>query len=656
MIQATRTIQQQFDAIVAALRTRSRAAGVQFPRIRSEQCIACCPAHDDKDPSLSVSIGRNGDPCILMRCHAGCTTEAILHALGLDWQALYADRDEPRAPLRAPDAVDLEAEHDRCTKALNHHRLAALASELGVSPESLVNVGAGWSERHDCYTFPYRDANGTVVGISTRFQNGTKKSYAGGHHGFVQQVAPLPEWGGTILLVEGASDTAACLDMGLYAIGRASNHVSDDARQWLEELVRHRHVIVVAENDQKGENWPGKEAAIATAEWLSVALRQPVAWSIMDEAKDTRDWLNQNGRDAGHLFIQELERNAVTIGAHYPKQLHTSADCHRSTVEWIERRERSGPSIKSGYPALDELSGGFAPQELIILAARTGMGKTMSSENFVGNQSGMTILEPGDVFRPKHRVGFFSSEMQREVVWSNMVCRSIGMDTRKPVYLTFDAAERNLFIAASKQASAATLMMDDKPGIRLDRFIGNARAMARDWGAEIIYMDYIQLMKEPESERQMQHQNERIGRMSKACKQIARELDIPVVILAQVNRGAEKQRGDCKPVLSDLKGSGDLEEDADKIIFVHRPYYYTRNEEDLHKGLFILAKNRHGPIGEVEVEVELPTHRIMPIQKYANAAADLDALKNDDFYRQHYNADRTHEPAHQDDYDSQPPI
>lgn len=297
---------------------------------------ACCPAHADKNPSLGVSEG--GDGRILMHCHTGCTFEQICKALKVS-QSQLRPRDTKPSPKnsataaktrsaatvksRTPAAKPKATVKDQTTgdfgklastyrKSLTSAKLEELSEELGVTAASLVAIGAGWSEEQYCYTFPECAADGTVIGILRR-DSKDKKAMAGGQRGLCIP-ANFDKSTGPILVPEGPSDVAACLSMGLYAIGRpAAIGGVQHLLGLLKPVSVDRPIIVVGEMDAKSSGiWPGRDAAEKVAKELAAGLGREVWWALPpDQAKDTRIWLELHRSEAeltalGRTYLDKL--------------------------------------------------------------------------------------------------------------------------------------------------------------------------------------------------------------------------------------------------------------------------------------------------------------------------------------------------------------
>jgi hypothetical protein len=270
---------------------------------------ACCPAHDDHDPSLSVSETEDGT--VLVCCHADCTAEAIVSAIGLPMRALYPTsrtrRNGPASRIRSADFQPLADSLKRAEfgRALDHTHgeitidlLTELAESLGVPESSLEELHVGWSAMDQAWTIPERDGHGNIIGLMRRYRVGTKRVLNGSSRGLYIP-AGLGDRRGPVLVVEGASDTAAVTAMNLAAVGRPN---ATGGVPYLVELLAddHRDVLIVGEMDAARDGrWPGRDGAQSVAQRLAGRLRQQVGWALPPRAvKDLRSWFNREVRDA----------------------------------------------------------------------------------------------------------------------------------------------------------------------------------------------------------------------------------------------------------------------------------------------------------------------------------------------------------------------
>ncbi len=298
------------DHVIALL----SQAGCQ-PRQSGNGWAAICPAHDDRNPSLSVGVGDDGR--ILFYCHAGCDTNEILAALGLRMSDLFADSPSRRGSRRvftlklsqSTPKVDLPKYVEACQIPRGHPRLEAIAHSLGVSPESLFRLQVGWDHQRQAVTFPMSDALGHIVGIRFRRSDGSKLSLRGGSEGLFLPIDLQPR-PGQLLITEGPTDCAAALSLGFQALGRPS---CTGAQTQVVELVRRlrpTQAVIVADNDAPGLEGGRKLARALILHVSDLRLIQPPPGT-----KDLRAWVRQGGTpDDLFRAIDAAEGFSLSIG------------------------------------------------------------------------------------------------------------------------------------------------------------------------------------------------------------------------------------------------------------------------------------------------------------------------------------------------------
>jgi replicative DNA helicase len=237
---------------------------------------------------------------------------------------------------------------------------------------------------------------------------------------------------------------------------------------------------------------------------------------------------------------------------------------------------------------LDNLTSGFQSGELVIVAARPSMGKTA----FVLNIATHAAVE-------QHGVAIFSLEMSKESLVQRMLTAEARVDSqlvRRGMLRDFDFTK---LARAAGVLQQCPVWIDDTPALTLLEMRSKARRLKAENDVRIVIVDYLQLMRSPEySENRVQE----ISDISRSLKGLAKELGVPVVALSQLSRASEQRGGERKPILSDLRDSGAIEQDADLVMFIHRPEYYDREDESK-RGLaeIMLAKHRNGPTGDVHL-------------------------------------------------------
>ena len=260
-------------------------------------------------------------------------------------------------------------------------------------------------------------------------------------------------------------------------------------------------------------------------------------------------------------------------------------------MERIETLQKSGKAITgvpSGFIELDRLTSGFQPSELIVVAARPSMGKTAFCLNVATNAA-----------MERQGVAVFSLEMSKEALVQRMLTAEARVDSQRVRQGQLRDTEYAQISRAAGHLSSCPIWIDDTPSLSLLEMRSKARRLKAENDIKLVIVDYLQLMRSPEhAENRVQE----ISDISRSLKGLARELNIPVIALSQLSRASEQRGGERKPILSDLRDSGAIEQDADLVIFIHRPEYYDR-EDDSKKGVaeIMLSKNRNGPTGDVEL-------------------------------------------------------
>jgi replicative DNA helicase len=247
--------------------------------------------------------------------------------------------------------------------------------------------------------------------------------------------------------------------------------------------------------------------------------------------------------------------------------------------------------ISTGFAKFDELTGGLHGGDLFIVAARPSMGKTALALNIAQHAA----------LKLQKTVAIFSLEMSRESLLTRMVCAAARVDSQRfrAGYLTAD--ERRKLNRSLTELAEAPLFIDDTAGLHLMDMHAKLRRLQAERGNErigLVIVDYLQLM----SVRGFENRTQEVSALSRGMKLMAKELNLPMMVLSQLNRAVETRQGDHRPQLSDLRESGSIEQDADVVGFIFREEVYHKDREDL-RGLaeLIIAKQRNGPVGTVNL-------------------------------------------------------
>src|SRR5436190_2902294 len=245
--------------------------------------------------------------------------------------------------------------------------------------------------------------------------------------------------------------------------------------------------------------------------------------------------------------------------------------------------------ISTGFMKLDEYTGGLHAGDLFIIAARPSMGKTAFALNIAQHVA----------LRNKQTVAVFSLEMSKESLLTRMLCATARVDSQKFRMGYLSQEERRKLSHALQELAEAPLYIDDTAGLHLMDMHAKLRRMKAEHGLKLVIVDYLQLMS---SRGRVENRNQEVSALSRGLKLMAKELNVPMIVLSQLSRAVETRQGDHRPVLSDLRESGSIEQDADVVGFIFREEVYNREREDL-RGLaeLIISKQRNGPVGTVNL-------------------------------------------------------
>jgi replicative DNA helicase len=244
----------------------------------------------------------------------------------------------------------------------------------------------------------------------------------------------------------------------------------------------------------------------------------------------------------------------------------------------------TGTGIPTGYFEIDEKTSGFGRGDLVIVAGRPSMGKTTFANCMVDH---IAVVE-------KLPVLYFSIEVSRQHLVRNMLCSRARVELQRVRRGALDKEEVEKLTRAAGELMEAPVFVDDTAGANVLQMRAKARRIKQKHGLGLVVVDYLQLMETGRAENRQQE----IAQISRQLKAMARELDLPVVALSQLNRSVDS-REDRRPRMSDLRESGALEQDADLIMFMYREYQYKPTEENRHQAEVIIAKQRNGPTGIV---------------------------------------------------------
>jgi replicative DNA helicase len=289
-------------------------------------------------------------------------------------------------------------------------------------------------------------------------------------------------------------------------------------------------------------------------------------------------------RIAGKVITTGLVSVAEFVGREFP------------SLDAMFSRNARLTGITSGFEQLDYLTAGFQPKELTILGARPSIGKTAVAANIAlhAATAGKTVA-------------FFSLEMPSRALLDRMCCARGQVDLQAHRHGRLSEVQKQYYLRALAEVVEAPLYLDDQPGQTAAQIEAKAARLQASVGLDLVIVDHLGLMA---GERKgMENREQVVAGISRAIKGLAKRLNVPVILLSQLNRELHK-RVDKRPILSDLRESGAIEQDADLVLFLHREEYYDREDESLiGKGELIIAKARNGPLGTVPLRYDARTCR-----------------------------------------------
>lgn len=256
-------------------------------------------------------------------------------------------------------------------------------------------------------------------------------------------------------------------------------------------------------------------------------------------------------------------------------------------IERLFNNKGQTTGVPSGFRELDAKTSGFQKGDMVLIAARPSMGKTTFALNIAENAA----------LRSGKSVAVFSLEMSKEQLAYKLLCSQAHVDMLKLRTGNLDDKDWENIAKASGPLAAAKIFIDDTAGITVMEMRSKCRRLKMEHGIDLIMIDYLQLMSGGKGSESRQQE---VSEISRSIKALAKEMECPVVALSQLSRAPE-QRTDHRPMLSDLRESGSIEQDADLVMFLYRDEYYDKETEEKNVGECIIAKQRNGPTGTVKL-------------------------------------------------------
>jgi replicative DNA helicase len=266
-------------------------------------------------------------------------------------------------------------------------------------------------------------------------------------------------------------------------------------------------------------------------------------------------------------------------------------DLAKVEIDHLERTRGTQTTLTgldTGYVRLNELTSGLQKKDLVLLAARPAMGKTSLALNICAHAA----------MRNGMRVAVFSLEMAAEQLVRRLLASEARVDQRRLATGYLSKSDWPKLTMAAQALQDVHLWIDDTPGTTPLELSAKARRLKHESGLDLVMVDYLQLMS---GGSRFNSRHEEVSAISRALKGVAKELDVPMLVLSQLSRQPERRGGDHRPQLSDLRESGSLEQDADVVMFIVRPSVYEEEAEDPRKAELIIAKQRNGPVGQIDL-------------------------------------------------------
>jgi len=328
-----------------------------------------------------------------------------------------------------------------------------------------------------------------------------------------------------------------------------------------------------------------------------------------DDSIDVDDLLDMSEQELFEIAEGNIKRETARINVLMQMAIEQ--------IEEASKREDSLSGVPSGYTKLDRITCGWQKSDLIIVAARPSMGKTAFALSMARNIS----------VEHNKPVAVFSLEMSSLQLVNRLIVSETELPSNRIRNGNLDEKEWKQLDAKIKSLVEAPLFIDDTPAISIFELRAKCRRLKLQYHVELIIVDYLQLMSGPVEARGNREQE--VSNISRSLKAIAKELNVPIIAISQLNRSVEMRSGSKRPQLSDLRESGAIEQDADMVIFIHRPEKYGITEDEdgnstVGLAEIIVAKHRNGPVGDIQLRFRDETAKFVELDDM-----EIDYLKGD---------------------------
>jgi replicative DNA helicase len=412
---------------------------------------------------------------------------------------------------------------------------------------------------------------------------------------------------GAILLDNTLYDQAAELltpdDFSLDAHRRIYSRMQDlqesgrpvDAVTLPEELNRHKELEAVGGSAYLSSLIDGLPERPSILHYVAIVRDKAISRSVINLSQEAISETIEQADDSGAVLeklqtrLFELSEKRVTQGFCDMPSVAKAV----GSLDDLYKRGRAVTGLETHYSMLDEMTGGFQPADLIIIAARPSMGKTSLAMNIAENAA----------VRDEKTVGIFSLEMSKEALYMRMLASSAQVDSSKLRTGFLTKEDMYNLQKTMEKIVGSQIFIDDSPGLSISEMRAKARRLKNRLNGklDLVIVDYLQLMGGGFGKR-AENRTQEVSAISRGLKALAKELACPLVALSQLSRAPDTRGGDHRPQLSDLRESGSIEQDADVVAFIFREEVYKKDDPDLQgKAELILAKQRNGPTGTINL-------------------------------------------------------
>ena len=298
-----------------------------------------------------------------------------------------------------------------------------------------------------------------------------------------------------------------------------------------------------------------------------------------EASRDVDEILDQSER-----LVFEIAQDQMRTGF---LPMRTIADQSLKTIERLSEHRELVTGLATGFPTLNEMTSGLQPSDLVVIAARPGMGKTSLALNIAQHAA-----------REGKSIGVFSLEMSREQLFLRLLTGQARIDAHRMRTGRLGREEWTRVTAAFGELAGMPIFIDDTAGTGVLEMRAKSRRLKLEHGLDLLIVDYLQLMR---GRGRAENRNQEISEISRSLKELAKELRLPVIAISQLSRAPEQRGNDRRPQLSDLRESGAIEQDADVVMFIYREEVYKPTEENRGRAQIIIAKQRNGPIGNLDL-------------------------------------------------------